>query len=174
MIMQARHQTRRHGHTAVEFSLIAIILLMLLFGIMEYGRYLYTQNILNNAAREGARFCVVNINNFASAAAANTAAHTYINNYLGGTGNQLHNWNPAVGAGYIIIGGAADPNGRWAAGGDGTWTSCTFGGNVGPPLAYAAVYVTITGTYNPVLPSFLYMPSALTMNATSTMYVEAN
>jgi len=43
------------GSTAVEFALILPILLMLLFGIIDFGRLLYTQEVLNTAVREGAR-----------------------------------------------------------------------------------------------------------------------
>jgi Flp pilus assembly protein TadG len=168
MTLHPRHKAQRGGATAVEFAFIALIFLMMLFGILEYGRLVYTQNILNNAAREGARFCITNINS-----ATNAQAHTYVNNYLAGCGSQLAGWNPAPG-GNISIYGAADPNGRWVAGADGSWTNSTFGGKLGPPLYYAAVGVTISGTYNPVLPNFLFMSSSLTLNGTAIMYVEAN
>ena len=43
------------GSTAIEFALILPILLTMLFGIIDFGRLLYTQEVLNNAVREGAR-----------------------------------------------------------------------------------------------------------------------
>lgn len=47
------------GSIAVEFALILPILLMLLFGIIDFGRLLYTQEVLNTAVREGARMGIV-------------------------------------------------------------------------------------------------------------------
>ncbi len=39
----------------VEFAIIAPVLLMLVFGIIEFGRAYNTQNTLTHAAREGVR-----------------------------------------------------------------------------------------------------------------------
>jgi hypothetical protein len=50
---------RRRGQALVEFSLVAPIFLLLLFSIIEFGRAVYYIQILNNAAREGARYAIV-------------------------------------------------------------------------------------------------------------------
>lgn len=42
-----------------EFALVAPIFFLLLFGIIDFGRYVYYVQILNNAAREGARYAIV-------------------------------------------------------------------------------------------------------------------
>lgn len=49
-----RHQ--RRGVVAVEFAVVAPILLLLTFAMVEVNRTLETQNLLETAAREGARF----------------------------------------------------------------------------------------------------------------------
>lgn len=59
------------GAAAVEFALLAPILILLLLGIMEFGRAYNVQITLSNAAREGVR--VMAINNSATAAATSTA-----------------------------------------------------------------------------------------------------
>jgi len=59
----------RGGATAVEFSLIAPALLLLLFGIAEVGRLLWTQSALHFAVEEAARCAAVDATNCASAAA---------------------------------------------------------------------------------------------------------
>jgi hypothetical protein len=46
----------RQGAVAVEFAIVAPILLSLVFGMIELGRAFETQNLLEVAAREGARF----------------------------------------------------------------------------------------------------------------------
>jgi hypothetical protein len=40
----------------VEFALVFPIFLLLLFGLIDIGRYVYTVNAVNQAAREAARF----------------------------------------------------------------------------------------------------------------------
>src|SRR3972149_2310192 len=52
---RARRANRR-GAVAVEFAVVAPILLAVLFGLIELGRAFEMQNLLEVAAREGARF----------------------------------------------------------------------------------------------------------------------
>lgn len=60
-----------HGAVAVEFALLAPVLIMILLGIMEFGRAYNTQLTLTNAAREGVRVMAID-NNAATALAATT------------------------------------------------------------------------------------------------------
>jgi hypothetical protein len=46
----------------VEFALVAPFFFMLLLAIVEFGLAVYTIQILNNAAREGARYAIVHGN----------------------------------------------------------------------------------------------------------------
>lgn len=53
-----RHFLRdRSGASAVEFALVAVPLLMLIFGTIEYGRLMWTRQALQETAIAGAR-CV--------------------------------------------------------------------------------------------------------------------
>ena len=47
------------GNAVVEFALVLPLLLLVLFGITEFGRMLMTTNMLNTASREGARLAAV-------------------------------------------------------------------------------------------------------------------
>jgi Flp pilus assembly protein TadG len=47
------------GQSVIEFALVLPLLLLLLFGITEFGRAWMTANILTSAAREGCRLAVV-------------------------------------------------------------------------------------------------------------------
>lgn len=47
------------GNAVVEFALVLPILLVILFGITEFGRAIMTKNILHTASREGARLAAV-------------------------------------------------------------------------------------------------------------------
>ncbi len=50
---------RSSGQAMVEFALIAPLFFALLFAIIEFGRMVYIQQMLNNSAREGARYAIV-------------------------------------------------------------------------------------------------------------------
>lgn len=53
---------RSRGQALVEFALVAPFFFALLFSIVEFGRAIYFMQILNNAAREGARYAIVHGN----------------------------------------------------------------------------------------------------------------
>jgi Flp pilus assembly protein TadG len=50
---------QKRGQSVVELALVLPLLLLVLFGITEFGRAWMTQNVLTSAAREGARLAVV-------------------------------------------------------------------------------------------------------------------
>jgi Flp pilus assembly protein TadG len=47
------------GASAVEFAIILPFLVVLVFGIIEFGLLLYNQQVITNASREGARAGIV-------------------------------------------------------------------------------------------------------------------
>ena len=47
------------GGVAVEFAMIAVVLLMIVFGIIEFGILMFDKHVLTNASREGARAGIV-------------------------------------------------------------------------------------------------------------------
>ncbi|HOT98225.1 MAG TPA: TadE/TadG family type IV pilus assembly protein [bacterium] len=50
---------RQDGQSLVEFALVIPIFLLVLFGIIEFGRLWETMNVMTGAAREGARVAAV-------------------------------------------------------------------------------------------------------------------
>lgn len=52
---------RSVGQSLVEFALVLPVFVMLLFGIIDFGRWVYTANAINNGTREGARSGSVSI-----------------------------------------------------------------------------------------------------------------
>ncbi len=56
-----RDDRRRHvrGQALAEFALVMPLFFLLVFGIIEFGRFIYTYEIVNNATREGARYAIV-------------------------------------------------------------------------------------------------------------------
>src|SRR5947208_1304045 len=49
----------RRAQALVEFAMVAPIFFVLLFGIIEGGRFIFYYETLNNATREGARYAIV-------------------------------------------------------------------------------------------------------------------
>ena len=70
----ARRRHDERGAALVEFALASVILLVLLFGIIEYGYILSFKQGLTQAAAEGARVGAVGGDSAAIAAAVNKAA----------------------------------------------------------------------------------------------------
>lgn len=55
------HSSRRpRGQALVEFALIAPVFFLVLFAIIEAGRFMFYYETLHNATREGARYAIVN------------------------------------------------------------------------------------------------------------------
>jgi Flp pilus assembly protein TadG len=161
-----RCNRRRRGMSIVETTLVITICLMFLFGILEYGRYVMTQQIIENATREGARYAVVN-----TQSATTTDVQNKVDAMLAGQSVQL-------GSGYnkttSIQVFKADPTTLNALDANGTvvtdWTQAPFtNAQFGQGIA-----VRITGTYTPVLPSFLFLGQSISVQATCLMYSEAN
>jgi Flp pilus assembly protein TadG len=74
-----KHNSQR-GAAAVEFSIICMLLLLLVFGIIEFSILLYDKAVITNASREGARAGIVYAMDRSSStvrAAARAAALTY-------------------------------------------------------------------------------------------------
>lgn len=54
-----KQKTSERGAAAVEFAILLPVLLLILIGIMEFGRAFNVQITASNAAREGARYAAV-------------------------------------------------------------------------------------------------------------------
>jgi hypothetical protein len=57
--MKAGYFSSRRGQTLVEWALLLPILLFIMFLVIDFGRGIYYYSVVNNAAREGARYGAV-------------------------------------------------------------------------------------------------------------------
>jgi len=65
---------RQRGASMVELALVATVFLMLIFGIMDFGRALFTYHGVADAAREGSRWAMVRGSTCPAAACPSGAA----------------------------------------------------------------------------------------------------
>jgi Flp pilus assembly protein TadG len=49
----------QRGASLVEFAIVLPLLLIVLFGIIEFGLIFYNQQVITNASREGARYGII-------------------------------------------------------------------------------------------------------------------
>ncbi len=144
----------RPGATLVESAFIISIFLMILFGIFEYGRFVMTKQLMDNAARTGARWAVAN-----TMSGTTTQVQGVVNTALGPAKNQLQSYSQSSNISVY----AADSSGNLISGV--TWSNVGFGSNIA---------VVVTGNYKPILPTFLHMNSTITLTAKAVMASEAN
>jgi Flp pilus assembly protein TadG len=72
-------RTDRRGAAALEFAFVAPVFFAFVFGMIEYGRAVMVQNVITNAAREGARVAILS-------GATTTSVKSAVNTYLSGAG----------------------------------------------------------------------------------------
>jgi Flp pilus assembly protein TadG len=168
---------RRVGATTVEFMFVAFPLFLLLFGIFEYGRYLFVRHAAENAARDGARFAAVHTNGGTMAGepvAVNTAdvqgvvrtgmfnGRAYGSGLLG-VERDITEYTCDV---YSVTAAhlAASPP-DLAPAGKPSWTAAGFQGKI---------VVRISGTYRPIIPRLVGMASSVDFTATAMATSEGN
>jgi Flp pilus assembly protein TadG len=59
VIMKHFHRKEERGTSVAEFAMVATLFFTLIFGIIEFGRMLYTHNALADATRRGARYAAL-------------------------------------------------------------------------------------------------------------------
>ena len=91
------------GASAVEFALLLPVLMLILFGIIEFGMVMYSREVLTNASREGARAGIVQQTPKPNAG----DIQNVVTNYLSGTGITMANVTLPIG---VVGAGGVFPN----------------------------------------------------------------
>ena len=68
---------RRRGASVVEFAIVAPVFILLVLGMIEYGRMIMVQQVITNASREGARQAALDGSTTTS---VNSTVNTYLSN----------------------------------------------------------------------------------------------
>lgn len=183
-----RRRQRRRGLTAVEAALVMSVFLMLLFGMFEYCRFLMVLHVTNNAAREGARYAVVNVDKPSTFDSTNysytdsTGATVTSQNIEAYTTSKMGGIHTRNIEGFRVAVYSADPAGlaqtppvvRPKTKTAGTYPD-PFSNSDPNALPWNSagftekIAVTIDGTYRPILPSFMFMPATISVRTTALM-----
>jgi Flp pilus assembly protein TadG len=153
-----RHRrTRMHarrGTAAVEAALVLPVTLLFMFGIIEYGRYVMTLQILNAAARAGARYALSHVQPVV------LNGVTY-----GNATSDVQNVVTTALAGQSLAGQSIQVFESTTTGTNiGAWTSAQAG---------QSVCVQITGNYIPIISRYLYLPATIPVTVRSVTRVES-
>lgn len=148
-------QRGRRGVSAVEAAIVLPVVVMFLFGILEYSRYVMMLQVLTNAAREGARYAQIHTQPVTVDGVTSNNTTNDVKNVVDRAlaGNQLSGQNVAI--------FAADAQGTNL----GTWTNTQAG---------QSVCVEITGNYPVITPQLLFMPTSIPVTARAVMRSESN
>src|ERR1700704_6172050 len=65
LMLSRKSKRNERGATLLEFGIVGSVLFTAMFGVLEFGRLLFTHNALRDAARRGARYAVVRKNDAA-------------------------------------------------------------------------------------------------------------
>jgi Flp pilus assembly protein TadG len=157
----------------VEFALIAPLFFFLLFSIIEFGRAVYYIQMLNNAAREGARFAIVHGANSKSDSGPLPASELMADpprTPSDPNGDKVVAVTKAAAIGVIDTTATAFAvDVRWCAN-DGNTADCPGAHGDGDNGRNQTVKVTVSYTFRPMIAGVVPLPT-FTMTGGSTLVI---
>ncbi len=143
-----RRKSIRRGAAIVECAIVLPVCLWFMLGLFDFCRVLMVRQLVDNAAREGARYATV------STTSVNTAAvQTVVQNYLAGQSStsattiQVYLADSTTGANL------------------GDWTTAQLG---------QAIAVQVSVNFSPLISKISFLPASMSIGATVIMRSEAN
>lgn len=148
-----KHNQR--GASMVEFAISASALLLIMFGILEFGRVMYTYHTVSNAARLASRYAIVR-----------GANCTLLDNCPDATSAQIQTWVqsqvPMVDSNSLSV------TATWSTSNDPS-TDCSATDPAGNDTPGHLVCVTVSYPFNFAIPFVSNTP--LTLSSTSKMVI---
>jgi Flp pilus assembly protein TadG len=151
MALTHRHTEKRSGAVVVEAAVALPIFLLLVFGIFEYGRLLLVRNLVDHAVREGARYAVVRADDDET---QTQDILDFVMERLSAVQYQLSELDVQIYEADPIDGSNV-----------GSWRNAGFGDSIA---------VELSGTYQPAVANFIFLPDSIQLRARSVMKSEAN
>lgn len=162
-----KRSSGRGAATTVEMAVVLSVFLLFLFGIFEYCRYLMMIQVATNAARDGARYAVVNlgkgptfdVTDYDDGVTLYPSIEKHVDNKMAGLQASIDGYDVTVFA--CDSAQLALPTPVVAIKPSSTWNQVRFGERVA---------VRITGNYKTILPSFLmFGAGGIPVNVVVTM-----
>ena len=146
MVIRTARTKRTRGLVAVETALVMILFTSVVFGIFEFCRFFMDWNLLNNAARDGCRYALVNN----TSSTISTDVTTTVNTFMGAEASSFTGLTVSV---------------------SGTHNGVTTA--VNSLSAGDLITVSVSGTYRfmNIIP-LIRMPTTLTITSAVTMGCE--
>jgi Flp pilus assembly protein TadG len=168
------HRHRERGSAIAETAMVLVVAMMLVFGIIDFGRLIYAYHTIASMARQGARWAMVRGNACGQDALAVGATQTYCSlsaNTTGCAGGDqcasaadIQTYVQSLPIGIITPSSVTvdtTSTDMWPG------TGCT--GGAGSNTASCPVAVKVSYPFNFFLP---YMPKmTITLSSTSTMII---
>jgi Flp pilus assembly protein TadG len=136
----------RRGALTVEMAAILAVVMLFLFSVFEYGRYVMIEHVLVNAVREGCRYAMVHCQDPTVAA----DVQAVVKQRMAGLDSQL--------SGFTVT---AYPANNASA-------------TLGSTYPDDPITVKASGTLKSLFPTMPYIPTSFTMSSASTMTCEGN
>jgi Flp pilus assembly protein TadG len=167
-----RGRLGQRGQSMVEFALTVPLLLLLLFGIIDFGRAVFYQNELTNGAREGARVavlasnpCNTELGSNGAACGGQTLTGTTVCDAIRNEGTLVGTWSCTDTGTIPAVGVANNAYVQVTSGPDCPTATNTFtpraGGN-------RSTKVQIVYYYRPLTPGLTsFFPSTFTLKSTA-------
>lgn len=121
-----------HGQSVVEFALVSLTLLMLIFGTLDLGRGIFQRVLLTNAVREGTRYGMVG---------DRTNLTTYEGQIVAAAAARSPSLNLTA-ANITVLGCST-----WSSVSDGSLADCDPAGPSGRLIAVPGARLTVCATY---------------------------
>lgn len=167
MIVRLRRQRRQGGQGLVEFALVIPLFLLVMFGLIDVGRFVYLNSTLSQAAREGARLGSVEASYRGSVdPACGTvggpvcpASDAALRTDITAAANRMMQPFANVGPAEVSCNaeGSTPPSGNW------TGTACTFNS------PKSIISVRVSATFTPITPIISQLFGTRTLSGSTSM-----
>jgi Flp pilus assembly protein TadG len=163
--MRIHRPTTRHrgGSTLVESAMVLSVFLLFLFGIFEYGRFLFLTQVATNAARAGARYASINTDKDSTFVTTDFNATTpsikkFVINQMGGVNTMIVGFDVSVFP-CDTVKSYQDPPVIEAKAAYTAWNDPNASATSTPRVQLDRIGVKILGDYKPILPVFVFFYS---------------
>jgi len=163
------------GSALVEHAIVLIVLMMFLFGIMDFSRFLYVYHFVSEVAREGTRYAAVRGSSFSTECGTGSSPKTYacyvtaadIQTYVQGLAPM------GITSSSVTINTTASYvwPGKVPSGASGT-CSTTNGPNGSPDNPGCLVVVTVSYPFKFIMPLLPSRTATYTVSSTSEAIIQ--